>query len=251
MPGTRRSISIGGPAAASLLVNALMIAALLNLGLGHAVRHDESPALTVMSLALLKGTEEGKDTPEAEAAASAPEMASAADATPPTPRLAPAPAPALVPVLSAISQPMPVIAATSSGNAAERPASSAPAETAAPISPPAASARRGAEDGLDVQAPQGTSRSYAAKVRSWLYAHKIYPRRARMRREEGRVRVRFVIDRTGTLIEGGIVEGSGNRTLDEEAAAMLYRASPYPRPPKEVGGERIEFLAPIEFTLPV
>jgi protein TonB len=109
---------------------------------------------------------------------------------------------------------------------------------------------RGAADGLDVKAPPGTSRSYAAKVRSWLYAHKIYPRRARMRREEGRVQVRFVIDRTGMLLEGAIVQGSGNTVLDYEAEAMLRRASPYPGAPAELPGERIEFTAPIIFTLP-
>ena len=101
-----------------------------------------------------------------------------------------------------------------------------------------------------MKAPSGTSRSYAAKVRSWLYAHKIYPRRARMRREEGRVQVRFVLDRTGMLLEGAVVQGSGNAVLDDEAEAMLRRASPYPRAPVELPGERIEFTAPIIFSLP-
>ncbi|WP_139139405.1 energy transducer TonB, partial [Sphingobium phenoxybenzoativorans] len=126
------------------------------------------------------------------------------------------------------------------------------AQQAAQASAPAApTARRGAADGLDVSAPPGASRNYAAKVRSWLYAHKIYPRRARMRHEEGRVQVRFVIDRAGVLIEGVIIQGSGNGALDEEAAAMMRRASPFPKAPGDVPGERIEFVAPIEFILPV
>jgi protein TonB len=32
---------------------------------------------------------------------------------------------------------------------------------------------------------------------------------------------------------------------------MMRRASPFPKAPVEVPGERIEFFAPIEFTLPV
>ena len=50
---------IGGPAAASLLVNGLLIAALLNLGMGHVSRRAETAALTVLSLALPKGVEQG------------------------------------------------------------------------------------------------------------------------------------------------------------------------------------------------
>jgi periplasmic protein TonB len=42
------SFRISGPAAASLLVNGLLIAALLNLGMGQAARRQESPALTVL-----------------------------------------------------------------------------------------------------------------------------------------------------------------------------------------------------------
>lgn len=72
-----------------------------------------------------------------------------------------------------------------------------------------------------------------------------------MRREEGIVRVRFVINRTGTLLEGHIIESSGRASLDDEASAMMQRASPYPKAPLDVPGDRIEFTAPIEFTLPV
>lgn len=64
------------------------------------------------------------------------------------------------------------------------------------------------------------------------------------------MQVRFILDRAGTLLEGAIIRGSGNPVLDEEARAMLQRASPYPRVPAELPGERIEFSAPIEFILP-
>lgn len=242
---------IGGPAAASLLVNGLLIAALLNLGIGHVSRRSESPALTVLSLAQLKGVEQGEEDSET-ATRSTP-----AAVQPPTTKQPPALQPPAVttvtpPVMAvpsplSLSIPMPVAAPAINPAAAPSPPTlqtTTAAASAAPLS------RRGAADGLDVKAPPGTSRSYAAKVRSWLYAHKIYPRRARMRREEGRVQVRFVLDRAGMLLEGAIVEGSGNTVLDDEAEAMLRRASPYPRAPAELPGERIEFTAPIIFTLP-
>lgn len=64
------------------------------------------------------------------------------------------------------------------------------------------------------------------------------------------MQIRFVLDRAGILLEGAIIRGSGNIVLDEEAEAMMRRASPYPRAPAELPGDRIEFTAPIEFILP-
>jgi hypothetical protein len=46
--------------------------------------------------------------------------------------------------------------------------------------------------------------------------------------------------RAGVLIEGVILKGSG--ALDEEAAAMMRRASSFPKAPGDVPGERIEFV---------
>lgn len=241
------SFRISGPAAASMLVNGLLIAALLNLGMGQAARRQESPALTVLSLAQLKGVEEGAEETEP-AAASPPRPAG------PRPEVRPplfaamvqpfgmdqSPAPVLVPIGSVAPVATPTIA----------PSQTSSAESAATVLTPSSPPRRGAADGAAIKAPSGTSRSYAAKVRSWLYAHKVYPRRARMRREEGQVQVRFVLDRAGILLEGAVIRGSGNPVLDEEARAMLQRASPYPRAPAELPGERIEFSAPIEFILP-
>lgn len=227
---------IGGPAAASLLVNALLVAALLNLGMGRPSPRIDSSALTVMSLAALKGEETGVE--ETEARASAPASPSTPVESPPEP-LRPA---EVAPVMP------PMIAPPSSLAAPRQAPIAATAGAASPS--PASTARKGTADGLDVKAPPGVSRSYAAKVRSWLYAHKTYPRRARMRREEGCVQVRFVLDRAGMLVEGVIVRGSGHPTLDEEATAMMRRASPFPRVPVDLPGDHIEFTAPIEFILP-
>ena len=199
--------------------------------------------MTVLSLALLKGVEQGKE--EAETAAPSTPAAGSPPPADPLPAAQPtaiaAIAPPVVTVPSRLSLPMPVqpvaAPAVSIAPAAPQPA---PAAIALASSPAAPAARRGTADGLDVKAPAGTSRSYAAKVRSWLYAHKVYPRRARMRREEGQVQVRFVLDRAGMLLEGALIQKSGNAVLDEEAEAMLRRASPYPRAPAELPKDNLE-----------
>lgn len=245
------SFRIGGPAAASLLVNGLLIAALLNLGLGHGRRRSESRPLTVLSLALLKGAEQGEEMAEAPHPSAAPADTQAAlpAKAPPTPT----PVKTFKTLYHIQNLPAAVTPPAQPAVGANNPSSmSMSVSQTAPSTVPSAAPlpRRGANDGLDAKAPAGTSRSYAAKVRSWLYAHKIYPRRARMRRQEGQVRVRFVLDRAGLLLEGAIIDGSGIAALDDEATAMMRRASPYPQAPVDVPGERIEFTVPIDFIMP-
>lgn len=251
MYGERRSFRIGAPAAASLAVNGALLAVLLGLGAGGKAPGPRLPALTSVSLAVTKGAEKGEE--EAEATAQ-PAAATPAAAPPPAPeqRAVMPPvvplSPLVVPVTPGEAKPVLVEArpvAPAAPTAPAGPAKAAAAATAASAQP----ARKGAADGLAVRAPSGTGRGYAAKIQSWIHAHKIYPRRSRMRHEEGVVQVRFTLDRAGMLLDGAVLRGSGFTALDEEAMAVLRRASPFPRAPVEVAGERIEFTVPIEFSL--
>ncbi|MFN3524413.1 MAG: energy transducer TonB, partial [Phenylobacterium sp.] len=115
--------------------------------------------------------------------------------------------------------------------------------------PQGALARHGDRTGLDVDAPHGRRDDYAARLRVWLEAHKVYPRRARLRREEGVVEVRFIVDRQGRLLDGGILRSSGHASLDAEALAMLARSEPFPAAPRHMAGERFEVSAPVAFSL--
>lgn len=126
-----------------------------------------------------------------------------------------------------------------------------PTVAVATPSPPAAPAvqRAGTREGLDLDAPRGESLNYAAQLRAWLEAHKTYPKRARMRREEGIVEVAFAVDRQGRLLAGDVVRSSGHASLDAEAIAMLDRSNPFPGAPHSVRGERIEVSTPVEFSL--
>ena len=232
------------PAAGSLAVNGLLLLMLFQLGIGPQGARKEEPALTVMSLAEPLGLADAQEDQPAERERAAQPVAPVpppvplvkADSAPPTPPLPPV----------AVQPAQPHLVAPPAAES-ETPAPGAqPAVAAGPAPPP----RKGAADGLNANAPAGNSRSYAAKVRSWLYAHKTYPRRSRMRREEGMVRVRFVLDRQGQLLEGQVIGKSGFAALDEEGQAMLSRASPYPAAPQDILGSRIEFTVPIEWQLP-
>jgi protein TonB len=104
---------------------------------------------------------------------------------------------------------------------------------------------------------KGTSSANVQQVRAtWERAlvshvsrHKRYPSAARAARQQGSVNVRFTVDREGRVLATHIVSGSGVPLLDEEAAAVLRRASPLPRPPDAVTGATFDMTLPIRFRL--
>ncbi|MGD1879789.1 MAG: energy transducer TonB [Kiloniellaceae bacterium] len=93
----------------------------------------------------------------------------------------------------------------------------------------------------------GQSADYAALLSAWLEKHKEYPRRAKLRRQEGTAQLHFVIDNKGQLLEFEIKESSGYKLLDDEVAAMVQRAAPMPVPPPGLGGDRFSYTVPVLF----
>ena len=90
---------------------------------------------------------------------------------------------------------------------------------------------------------------YKSLLYAWLEKHKEYPRRARLRRQEGTAILHFVIDRGGRVLEYRIERSSGYKLLDTEVAAMIERASPLPEVPDEGSEERFVFVIPVTFNL--
>ncbi|MGK6356378.1 TonB family protein [Sphingomonas sp. DT-207] len=218
-----------------------VVAAFALIGVAREETRTPAPAMTLIAL----GAESGEETPAEPAPA-------IAEPLPPTPKQvqqpAPSPAPLPEPILRTPAL-MPVSAPVAAPAPAPAAPAPAPARPAAPAAQSASLPSQAAPNGASTGAAHGKSRAYAARIRAWLLAHQTYPRHARMRRQEGIVRVRFVLDRDGRLLEGRVVSSSGVDLLDREGLAMLSRAVPYPKAPDEVAGDRIEFSAPIEFLL--
>lgn len=82
-----------------------------------------------------------------------------------------------------------------------------------------------------------------------LNRHKRYPTEARSRQIQGVTKVEFKIDASGKLMHAEVIKGSGSKLLDEEALAVLERASPFPPPPDRSPGETIHLALPIEFNI--
>lgn len=90
---------------------------------------------------------------------------------------------------------------------------------------------------------------YHAQLAAWLERHKRYPLRARQMRQEGVVRLRFVIDREGEVISHRVDKSSGHAILDDAASDLLRRASPMPAIPPDMGRSRLEIVVPIAYRL--
>ena len=82
-----------------------------------------------------------------------------------------------------------------------------------------------------------------------LNRYKRYPAGAHSHRVEGQVMVAFTVDRVGTVVASYVVHTSDSLVLDDEALAMLRRASPLPKPPAEAQGSTFEFVLPIRFKI--
>jgi periplasmic protein TonB len=96
----------------------------------------------------------------------------------------------------------------------------------------------------------------SAAIRRWesgLVAHierfKRYPAEARARGDHGSARVAFTIDRDGWVRESHILETSGSPELDRECLAMLARAQPMPKPPRQVQTGELSFVVPVRFNI--
>nr|WP_038497253.1 TonB family protein [Collimonas arenae] len=136
--------------------------------------------------------------------------------------------------------PSPELAAAPPKPAATPPA--APATTPAPEAPPPAAVAK--PNNASIEA------SYISKVRAHLNSIKRYPtgREASQQRPQGKVKVWFVLNRDGTLVEQGIEESSNSMLLDEAARKTINRATFTAFPESSWSGETTHrFSAELEF----
>jgi protein TonB len=92
-----------------------------------------------------------------------------------------------------------------------------------------------------------------ANWQSSLVAHinryKRYPVEARAHKVEGIVSIEFTLDRSGQILSSRVAHSSGSAVLDEEAVALLRRATPLPTPPQDVPPEGFSLVLPIHFRM--
>ncbi len=95
----------------------------------------------------------------------------------------------------------------------------------------------------------GAASDYYREVQTWLEKHKRYPRRSKLRSEEGVVMLRFIVNRAGIVTLSDIKKGSGHKRLDKEAMGMIERAQPLPAMPEDMRQANLEIVVPVRFYL--
>jgi periplasmic protein TonB len=91
--------------------------------------------------------------------------------------------------------------------------------------------------------------TWKSQMLALLERNKRYPESAQSRHQQGTAQVFFSLDRQGRVVGSRIVRSSGTDVLDAEALALLRRAQPFPPPPPELPGPRIDLTVPIRFNL--
>jgi periplasmic protein TonB len=91
--------------------------------------------------------------------------------------------------------------------------------------------------------------TWRSRIAATLERNKRYPSEARQRRQQGVAQIAFTLDRKGYLVASHIVRGSGYASLDQESLQLLQRAQPFPPPPTELSGERVDLIVPVRFNL--
>lgn len=88
----------------------------------------------------------------------------------------------------------------------------------------------------------------AIKLCLWL---KKYPQEAIMQKQEGVVRIRVSIDESGNVLSKELKKSCPYAALNDEALSLFKRASPLPKPPKEMlkNGDKISFVMPIDYNI--
>lgn len=98
-----------------------------------------------------------------------------------------------------------------------------------------------------VNAAPSSGTASAASIATWrgtVIAHLNRLKRAPGGRR-GTSTVAFKIDRNGRVLSARLVRSSGNSALDREALALVRRASPVPRPPRNISGSSLWLTAPV------
>ncbi|MBW1453742.1 energy transducer TonB [Campylobacter jejuni] len=94
-------------------------------------------------------------------------------------------------------------------------------------------------------------KSYQALLMAHLTKFKKYPQEAIMQKQEGVVRIRVSIDESGNVLSKELKKSCPYAALNDEALSLFKRASPLPKPPKEMlkNGDKISFVMPINYNI--
>lgn len=99
------------------------------------------------------------------------------------------------------------------------------------------------------RAPDTVAERYLAEIRDQISQQQTYPAVSRSFREEGTVRIRLTLNRSGSIVKIELIEGSPFKRLNDAAMRAAARAAPFKPFPTEIGFETWQVSLPVRFTL--
>ncbi|MBY0613697.1 MAG: TonB family protein [Beijerinckiaceae bacterium] len=122
---------------------------------------------------------------------------------------------------------------------------------ARPVAPPKRPAATAQGEQSSPTPTRGRSEVYDPGVRA-RYSGSLF---AHLRRRlvfptdgpSGTATIRFILDRSGRILQSGVVGSSGSPELDAQALEIVQRAAPFPRFPDGFGSSQLEVTLPVTF----
>lgn len=105
------------------------------------------------------------------------------------------------------------------------------------------------ESSLPGRAPKDEAERYLAEIRDRIASQQTYPISSKSFREEGIVRIRLTLSRSGSLVKIELIDESPYKRLNDAAMRAATRASPFRSFPQEVKFETWRITLPVRFTL--
>lgn len=89
--------------------------------------------------------------------------------------------------------------------------------------------------------------TYRALIAEKLIKNKNYPRRAKIRRQQGTVLITFILAADGSLLDLYISKSSGHALLDEATLKMVRKSAPFDAFPKSYTDKTMIFKYPVSY----
>lgn len=104
------------------------------------------------------------------------------------------------------------------------------------------------ESSLRGRAPSNETERYLAEIRDQIARQQAYPAPSRAFREEGTVKIRLTLNRSGSVVKIELMEASLYKRLNDAAMKAATRAAPFRSFPEEVSFETWKVTLPVRFT---
>lgn len=105
------------------------------------------------------------------------------------------------------------------------------------------------ESSLRGRAPVNETERYLAEIRDQIARQQTYPASSRAFREEGTVKVRLTLNRSGSVVKIELIESSPYKRLNDAAMRAATKASPFKPFPDEAKFETWKITLPVRFIL--